>query len=337
MSNEELTLKCGNPECRVSENGRCVEGFELDDCLQYGREPEEHTEEEEIEEVETSAPFVQLRGAQTLSLEEASKLLRAAPTRVIAIVGPSDSGKTSLIAGLYELFQDGPIGDISFSRSITLHAFEQTCHDARSASRRASPHIHRTRRGEVRFYHLDISGAGTPKFLTLALADRAGEEYKGAADDASSGVDFPEIQRADTLTLLVDGHRHLDSGARHNLRSEIIMIIQALVDGGALQNGQRLAVVLTKIDQIIGSPNEERALAEFSKLVKKIGELFTNIFTTIVPFKIAASPKSEDIKRGTGVAELLDFWKEPAPPLAEPAIITAAPKRAFARLRQLDE
>ncbi|PZX01986.1 hypothetical protein DFS28_101336 [Pseudomonas sp. 478] len=337
MSNEELTFKCGNPECRVSETGRCVEGFELDKCLQYGREPEEISEEEEIEDADVSTPFVQLRGAETLSLEDASKLLRAAPTRVIAIVGPSDSGKTSLIAGLYELFQEGPIGDISFSRSTTLHAFEQTCHDARSASRRTTPHIHRTRRGEVRFYHLDISGAGTPKFLTLALADRAGEEYKGAADDASAGIVFPEIQRADTLTLLVDGHRHLDSGARHNLRSEIIMIIQALVDGGALQNGQRLAVVLTKIDQIVGNPNEERALTEFSKLVTKIGELFPDTFTKIVSFKIAASPKSGGMRRGTGVAELLDFWKDPAPPLAEPAILTTTPKRAFARLRQLDE
>ncbi|WP_338921693.1 hypothetical protein V0M98_03360 [Pseudomonas silesiensis] len=337
MSNEELTLQCANPECRVSETGRCVEGFELEKCLQYGSEPEELTEEEEANEVEAGAPCVQLRSAETLSLEEASKLLRAAPTRVIAIVGPSDSGKTSLIAGLYELFQEGPIGDISFSRSVTLHAFEQTCHDARSASRRTSPHIHRTRRGEVRFYHLDILGAGTQKTLTLALADRAGEEYKGAADDTSSGVDFPEIQRADTLTLLVDGQRHLDSGARHNLRSEIIMIIQALVDGCALQNGQRLAVVLTKIDQIMGSANEERALAEFSKLVNKISELFPNIFTTIASFEIAASPKSGEMKRGTGVDKLLDFWKDPAPPLAESAIMTISPKRAFARLRHLDE
>ncbi|WP_141233943.1 hypothetical protein [Pseudomonas sp. Irchel 3E20] len=337
MSNEELTLKCGNPECRVSETGRCVEGFELDECLQFGNDPEELTQEDESDEVDTSAPCVQLRSAETLSLEETSMLLRAAPTRVIAIIGPSDSGKTSLIAGLYELFQEGPIGNISFSRSVTLHAFEQTCHDARSASRRTSPHIHRTRRGEVRFYHLDISGAGAAKSLTLALADRAGEEYKGAADDTSMGVDFPEVQRADTLTLLVDGQRHLDSGARHNLRSEVIMIIQALVDGGALQNGQRLAVVLTKIDQIVGSPNEGRALSEFSKLVKKIEELFPNIFTTIVSFKIAASPKSGEMKRGTGVDELLDFWKDPAPPIAEPAIITIFPKRAFARLRQLEE
>lgn len=337
MSNEELTFKCGNPECRVSETGRCVEGFDLGECLQYGRELEESPEEEEVEGVEVSAPCVQLRGAETLSLEEASGLLRANPTRVIAIIGPSDSGKTSLIAGLYELFQEGPIGDISFSRSTTLHAFEQTCHDARSASRRVTPHIHRTRRGEVRFYHLDIAWGGAPKFLTLALADRAGEEYKGAADDASAVNDFPEIQRADTLTLLVDGHRHLDSGARHNLRSEIIMIIQALVDGGALQSRQRLAVVLTKIDQIMGSQNEERALTEFSKLVVKIGELFPETFTTIVPFKIAASPKSGGIKRGLGVAELLNFWKDPALPLVGPGIMTVVPKRAFARLRQLDE
>jgi len=52
---------------------------------------------------------------------------------VVAIIGPTDAGKTSLIASLYDLLQEGPVAGIGFARSLTLHAFEQACHDARAA------------------------------------------------------------------------------------------------------------------------------------------------------------------------------------------------------------
>ena len=42
----------------------------------------------------------------------------------------------------------------------------------------------------------------------------------------------------------------LDNGKRHIVRSEIFLMLQALVDGGAVANGQRLAVVLTKQDVV---------------------------------------------------------------------------------------
>jgi hypothetical protein len=264
-------------------------------------------------------------------------LLRAGPARIIAIIGPSDAGKTSLIASLYDLFQEGPVAGVEFARSRSLHAFEQTCHDARAASRRGVPHINRTPRGEVRFYHLQVGGAGAEDGVALALGDRAGEEYRGAADDASVANSFPEVRRADSLTLLVDGERLLDAGARHNLRSEITMVVQALDDGGAVSAGQRLAIVLTKIDLIQASPDLARAETDFTGLVAALVRLFGNIFSTIKPFRIAASPKTDIVPRGTGIAQLLTFWLQPADPAPTP--ISARPNfsRTFARLRPIDE
>jgi hypothetical protein len=339
MANEDgdAVVICANPDCRVAETGRCVEGFELATCPHFGHESEERAEGATAGDGDMGrSSGIGLPGADTLTPAEVSRLLCAGDARVIAIVGPSDAGKTSLIASLYDLFQEGPVSGIDYARSQTLHVFEHTCHDARAASRRGVPHMNRTPRGEVRFYHLELGGGQAGDALALALGDRAGEEYRGAADDASIVMTFPEIRRADTLTILADGERLLNAGARHNLRSEITMMLQALVDGGAVQAGQRLALVLTKIDTVQGTHRQARVEADFTSLVTSVQRIFGGIFSAVKPFQIAASPKTDTVARGTGVAELLTFWLEPARPVPTPSPTRPASRRAFARLVPLD-
>ena len=334
--NDEAAVICANADCRVAETDRCVEGFKLSVCPHYGREPEETSETDRGREEKSSAPSsIVLPGAETLTLAEASRLLRRGDARVIAIIGPRDAGKTSLIASLYELFQEGPVSGIGYAQSQTLHAFEHACHDARTASRRTAPHTYRTPRGEVRFYHLDLGGGPAGHRLALVLGDRAGEEYQGVADDASVAMTFPEARRADSLTVLVDGQRLIDSGARHNLRSEILMMLQGLVDGGAVQVGQRLALVLTKIDLVKKSPHLARAKSDFTSLKERIQQLFGGMFFVIQLFEIAAAPKTDVVPRGTGVPELLTFWLEP-PPVDVPLPTRPTFTRAFARIVPID-
>lgn len=328
---------CSNPDCRVAETGRCVEGMELTICPHYGSKseayPEEYTDDahEQDESTDVSTD-IRLPSAETWTPSEVSRLLCERETRVIAIVGPSEAGKTSLIASLYDLYQLGPVLGTEFARSRTLHAFELTCHDARAVSRRNVPHTHRTNYGEVRFYHIELYSGPANSGLALVLGDRAGEEYRSAADDASLALTFPEIKRADSLTVLVDGQRLLDSGARHNLRSQIIMILQALIDTDSVQVGHRLALVLTKIDTVYESLHKERAEADFDFLTTSIKKHFGEVFEVIEQFRIAASPKTDAVPRGTGVPELLGFWLKPVRPAITTNLARPTFKRAFARL-----
>jgi hypothetical protein len=189
----------------------------------------------------------------------------------------------------------------------------------------------------VKFYHIDVAGASAAERLSLVVGDRAGEEYREVIDDSSVAAGFPEIRRADSLTLLVDGERLLDPGARHNLRSEITMILRALIEGGAISPGTRLAVVLTKIDLIGASARRQGVEADFSGLVATIDRQFKGTFSIIRPFQVAASPKTDAVRRGEGIADLLTFWLEPAPtpPTSRPADPPAS--RVFARLRPVNE
>ena len=329
---------CANPDCQVAETGKCVEGFETATCPHFGQTIPKITDDETTLAIsKASEKSIRLYSAATLTIADTAKLLRAGDTRIIAIIGPRDAGKTSLIASLYDLFQEGSVSGVEFARSRTLHAFEQTCHDARAASRRSVPHINRTPLGEVRFYHFDLGGGPTRESLALAMGDRAGEEYLNATDNTTLVSGFSEVRRADSLTLLVDGHRLVDNGGRHNLRNEIIMIVQSLVDAGAVQTGQRLAVVLTKIDLVQDSHRYARAEKDFKNLLSRFERLFGHIFSTIEPFKTAASPKTDTVMRGTGVPELLTFWLERA--VVAPTALPSKPsvERAFARLQPLDD
>lgn len=328
----DVETNCANRECRVAETGKCVEGFELSACPHYGREPDLDNEVADELGSEDDRAGLRLPGADTLTLTEASRIMRARDARVIAILGPKGAGKTSLIASVYDLFQEGAVSGTEYARSETLHAFELACHYARAASRRSEPDMERTPLGEVRFYQLDLTSGAAGDQLALLLGDRAGEEYRSAADDAANLPAFPEVSRADTVTVLVDGERLLDAGARHNLRSEIILMLQALLDGSALRSGHRLVLVLTKVDAVQASPQWDRAENDFVALEAQVRQAFGNQFQEIRACRIAASPKSDAVARGAGVADILALWAAPAleesttPPKASPSA------RAFARL-----
>ncbi|UHQ19024.1 hypothetical protein LVB87_12650 [Lysobacter sp. KIS68-7] len=322
---------CANIDCRIAETGRCVEGLSLEACPHYGRAPVQSALGEQALIEERDERNVGLRSARALEANDASRVLRRGPGRVVAIIGSSDSGKTSLIASLYDLFQEGSVSDVEFCRSESLHAFEQACHDARAASRRSVPHMARTPRGEVRFYHLEVAGGLAGEGLSLLLGDRAGEEYREAADDASNAKGFFEVEAADTICVLVDGHRLL-TGGRHNLRSEILMILQGMHDANVVRHGCQFGFVLTKLDEVRSSPKGDQAIQFFESLVADAQKIFPHSLEGVRTFQVAASPKSEAVIRGVGVGDLLQFWLGPRKPDLEVAAELPVARRAFGRL-----
>lgn len=335
---DSVTATCSVTDCHVAETGRCVDGFDLQACPHYGSAPEEPSVSDARDELDsTKSANIVLPSADSLGLAGASSVLRRSDARVIAIIGPRDAGKTSLIASLYDLFQAGPVSEMRYAGSQTLHAFELACHNARASSRRTEPDTFRTPLGGVRFFHLDLAGGPAGKGMSIVLGDRAGEEYQEVADDVSVAATFAEVCRAEALTLLIDGQRLVDAAARHNLRSDIIMLLRGLVAGGAVQSGQRLALVLTKIDVLRELDRPEKAENDYESFKKRIEELFGHEFSTIQSFEIAAAPKTDVVPQGTGVPELLVSWLAPKMSVGKPTPVKQELTRAFARVMPLDD
>lgn len=303
-------VTCSNPECRVGETGKCIEGLDFAACQNYGKavvEPEK-IESDNVED-ESRANTVTLSSAAKLSVLEANRLLRQHECKVIAVIGPHDAGKTSLIASIFDLFQEGPVGSIEFASSSTLHAFEQACHYARCTSERTTPDSERTTLGEgIKFYHLGVRGQSVPDGMALIIGDRAGETYREATDNLDEAYEFCEVNRADTITILVDGERLLDIAARHEVRNDIELIVQALVEAKVVLHNPKVALVLTKIDAVNASPQAGRVEKDFDSLLESLRNRFQSNFTCVEPFKVAASPKFNNVTRGCGISELLNFW-----------------------------
>lgn len=308
----DIEVSCSNRECRIAQDGKCLEGYDdLNECPFYGKESEGPGEDDQADDDASADAFdgVHLPDALPLGNTCADRVLSILPSRIIGIIGCHDSGKTSVIAGIFDLFQVGPIMDISFAGSSTLHGFELICHDARVASERDEPHSERTKRGEVKFYHLDLWRDDTLK--SLLIADRSGEEYEEVADLAANATQMFELRRADVITVLVDGRRLASPTDRADVMGAIPLIIQGMVENGAFERKPNLAVVLTKNDNVLASPRRERVEQDFQSIVEVIRETFAHDFGEFSSFVTSASPKDVNVERGDGLAAVLDFWLKP--------------------------
>jgi len=328
------SVQCSNRDCRIAEGGKCVEGLNPTECPNYGK-PLLSTVEPGVSSKEAEPDVVKLSRADQLTTTEAVSLLRRQECRVVALVAPYNAGKTSLIASLYDLFQSGPVGDFRFAGSQTLHAFELICHDSRAASERGTPHTERTARGQVKFYSLSLDNQKTGRRTTLILADRAGEDYRDAGDDVRLAREFVEVSRADAIAVLVDGARLADNLSRHETRTNVRLLVQALVDGGIISQQQRLAVVLTKLDTVRSSVHSDRIEKDLQGELGKIRGMFSDHFASIEVFRVAACPQNADVQRGEGVLDLLNYCLLDSPSLPTMLAEIKQDARVFGRLKEI--
>lgn len=214
----------------------------------------------------------------------------------------------ALIASVYDLLQEGPLGPFKFAGSDTLHAFERACHDSRRESQRDKPHMERTPLGEVTFFDLKLFDTSRSRRRAALLANRAGEDYVNTRIDPDLARSYPELARADTITVLADGEK-LMGGDRHLARREMRLTLRAFQEANATRAWQRLAIVLTKVDAIRSDVERGAdAFRFFDDLVAAVRAETSGQFIEVQAFPVAASPKSDKAKRGEGMLNLLQFW-----------------------------
>jgi energy-coupling factor transporter ATP-binding protein EcfA2 len=336
-----LSVRCTKEKCDVVDGlGSCLEGLDPATCSFFVRGEALSSREDSVMDTRAAeAEFedVILSSGECLDVSQASELLRCGDGKVIALIGPTGSGKTSLICCMYEQLQHKISPEFQFAGSRTLVAFERALHDARAASETHDPTMEHTPHSStpfgVAFYHLRL--LRLESLTHLLMADRTGEDYKAAADDPDACADFIEVRETTCVNLLIDGKRLLDAGERHNVRSDLQMILQGLRDGGVLNGKQRLFLILTKWDEIRVAEKslKEKTEAFFDAFVQHVRTVFGDSFSEVKACKTAASPKTDKVEFGFGVAELLAEWYQPQMELVALPAVTGS-GRAMSRLRE---
>ena len=314
-----MTIICNNPDCKVSETGNCMDGISpLSSCPNIdfnGSEIDTPTEnlsskpdavqhfEATNEENALSTQRVTIDAGSTLDFEEASKVLRKFGSKVIACVGPSHVGKTTLLASMYEYINRNSIAPYSFAASKTLYSFEEICYLARATSGKNIAHTPRTpRTGKASFYHLAFNNKGSRE--DLLFADRAGEEYAAILVDSDECQNLVEIKRCDIFLLLVDAAK-LSSSGRHVTKRKIIQSVQILHDEHMITAGTHIILVMTCYDK---TTPENRSVADntLCSIRTKLDDILSDISVSIEKHIVAARPDTlDEFNAGHGVKELL--------------------------------
>jgi len=310
---QTVDRSCSDSDCKVSETGKCVNDLPLDQCPHY-------QQKNEVPQIESSLVghrpendavhgAVKLNDGRPLLPARANSILRQSQTTIIGLVGPPDSGKTSLIARVYDDLQYAKEGGPRFASSSTLVAFEEICFGLRAASHAEKPYISRTPvAAEPFFYHLALNDGTRALPCTLLLADRAGELYQNLIDTPGSAGSYVELNRAAILNLLVDGKRLSEIATRASTLASVRQMLDVLCETRDISENTRLNIVLTKLDRVRSVGVEAEIDGALNSIVEASTRRYRNGFNEIRIHKIAAIPESSDAEDGEGVRGLVEDW-----------------------------
>lgn len=342
---------CKQEGCTVGQDGRCLEGFEdLQKCphfefsetLPLGDESLGETLAQEVLPAEPEhPPMVNLPEGKKLEPDSAKWITMASPTRLIIVAGAADSGKTTLLAGLYERFNRASFAGYVFAGSYTLPGFEQRCHLARLASWASKPDTERTKQlveRDLLHLRVRVKDLSNPAQDVL-FSDLPGEKFRAIRDSVEESERMVMLRRADHFVLLIDGDKLNDPAQRQGAYSDGELILQSCSDSGMLGLRSRVDILFTKWD-IIHSRNQGSNTQEFVEHIEtKLRKKFEGRFRRLRFAKVAARSETGDLPPAFGLNGLFPSWVEEGliPAFSKPSLPSQPPKQEFDRfgLRRL--
>lgn len=246
-----------------------------------------------------------------LTSHGALPITRASQTHVVILAGDLESGKTTLLACIYEKFRDGPFAGMLFAGSSTLPGFELRCHDARVESRRGTADTYRTRRsGTLEYLHLQLRDYECIQTkIDVLISDITGELFEEACDSAEVCREISDLSRADHVALLLDGKKLTDSRQRHNVLRRADQLLRRCRQEGLIDDGSRIDVLFTKWDVVPVSDSGHRELDFEAHVVETLSASIGSSVAALRFHHIAARPEpASTMEEAFGVEELVREW-----------------------------
>ena len=315
MSRPGIVGSCTVDECKISEGNSCLEGFSenLSDCPNYRKsetvEPQAASTESDIPDDEIpQQPHVALTSGRALRIPEANALAASEPTTVVLLAGPHESGKTTLLASIFERFRSGPFVGHKFAGSETLVAFETICRLSRAASELENPDTERTKVREAELLHLSLVSSGASRRVeNLLLSDISGEIFERGSNTSEDLRRIPLLDRADHVSLFFDGGCLSDQARRHACKQQGLTLLRACCEEKVLRKTCSLSVVFSRQDLIVRNKEEPQY---FQQLIEdEIESRYRSYFNTAIRYvRLAARPTEVGFGPPVGVEEVLDSW-----------------------------
>src|SRR5258708_12208228 len=305
---ENRKKSCKQSECPMVKDGTCLEGLTIESCphFYWTTENGDNAESQQIE-ASGQEDFELFKG-NDFNITNLNFVTHKFNCRPVILIGESECGKTTLLATLFNLFQNSPFINLHFAGSLSLIGFERRCFDERINSGRAQPYTLKTPLNEdIRFLHISLrSSSEQSKVMHFVFSDIAGEKFKEAGENSNHMINLPVLKQAKLINFIIDGERVADSGKRHSTIFTAEQFIRRALDTGIFDQETELNIITSKFDTLEGLKgfNYENAIVDYfnRKFASRVGKLSF--------FKIAARPREnhEKFQLGWGLDALLNNW-----------------------------
>ena len=224
----------------------------LNDKVDIGNEPDKD------ERSSLALPDTyQINSGEALSRDKFYTIAAKESTKMLLLLGPVASGKTTIETSLYQLFQEKPVENYYFAGSRSLQGFEQRAYYTRIKSKGSLPDTPRTKVDEEpTFLHLRLWNRDNDATTNLIFWDISGEAFSeniGKVDSVKKEFSFAE--RADFVIGIIDGEKLCNKKTKNSVVSEIIQLLRTFLDSGVLGEGCVLQIVFSKYDLLIKEEN----------------------------------------------------------------------------------
>lgn len=259
---------------------------------------------------------VELFAGYEISGTETEEITLRWPTQLIVLAGAEDSGKSTMIAALYEHLGRGSFAGFDFAGSRSLLGFEKICHPNRVTSGGARPTTERTiPSDEAAYYHLSLRETnGDRRRRQVLLSALSGELYRWARNSREECEKLTFLHRANTIVVLVDGEKLASLEQRNNAHADAAGILDAFLDAKMVPSGCHVEFVFSKLDRIRTAG--DGALGFLKQTQAKLETKFRAHVPQLVFREVAARPDPTNDDKGLAddIASALATWASPRTP-----------------------
>lgn len=301
---------CHQPGCKILEGGSCLESIDVtkEECPHfYADSQNDEVKDEKNNEQTKQSTSIKLFTGRELSFKETTIITNRYDSKLIAIVGESKSGKTTLLAEYYINLQKQPIEEYFFAGSKTQTGFEERCFYATVGSKAKKPDTGRTQSREFSFLHLALKHKDEldKEPTHFLISDISGETFREAKGSTVLMKDLTILKAADFILFIIDGEKIATKATRALTIEEAKTFIQKALDENIFDSKTNLKVAVSKWDFL----HSDTSFDFSDKIERVFKERFEGRLGRIEFTKLAARSENTDVKAGYGLYDLLKSWK----------------------------
>jgi len=257
--------------------------------------------------------YILLPRGKDLNEATALDLAKSRPVQWIVLAGPSDSGKTTFLTSIYELFQSGIVENYAFAGSSTLPAFEERCYLSRRVSGNQMPHTQRTpyKPEDPGYLHIRVrSVEGLRPFRDILCTDISGEMFEHARDSIAECKKMLFLKRARHLLLFLDSAKAVKRDKRWEMVEDGQALLRSCMDSEMIHPRCAVNVVWSRFDYFDSQDSAEEHVRFRRDVERQFGQIF-NALPNLRFSEVASRPlRKPTLGIGYGVPLIVKQWAD---------------------------